>query len=61
MGGLLSAAVNLHHACRSVLSLPCLFAGAVCYPKVSGGKSAKAVKKCPDGFSLEKDAAGKDM
>jgi hypothetical protein len=35
--------------------------GALCYPKVTGGKVQKAQKNCPDGFSMEKDASGKPM
>lgn len=39
----------------------CLCSGALCYPKVTGGKSQKAKLTCPQGFSMEKDASGKQM
>lgn len=41
--------------------LCCSCAAALCYPKVTGGKVQKAMKKCPDGFTLEKDGSGKAM
>jgi hypothetical protein len=32
-----------------------VFAAALCYPRVTGGRVGKMEKRCPGGFSLEDD------
>lgn len=54
----LSCQMLLRH---SPLCCCCCCSAALCYPKVTGGKVQKAMKKCPDGFTLEKDGSGKAM
>jgi hypothetical protein len=40
-------------------SLIALFAGALCYPKVTGQKWGDAKRVCPEGYELGKDVFGK--